>query len=60
MRALLDRLEPVARRIGCASELAGVEDILRRGAGYQRMREAVTADPQGDRRAAVRATLVTD
>jgi carboxylate-amine ligase len=50
----------VARRIGCASELAGVEDILRRGAGYQRMRDAVTADPQGDRRAAVRATLVTD
>jgi carboxylate-amine ligase len=59
VHALLDRLEPVARRLGCTSELAGVEDILRRRAGYQRMRAAVEADPSGDLRAAVRAMLVS-
>lgn len=59
IHALLDRLEPTARRVGCTAELAGVEDVLRRGAGYQRMRAAVDADPEGDLRAAVRAMLVT-
>ena len=57
---LLDQLEPTARRLACTRELAGIEDILRRGAGYQRMREAVTADGTGDLRAAVRAMLVSD
>lgn len=59
IHALLDRLEPTARRLGCTAELAGVEDVLRRGAGYRRMRAAVDADPEGDLRAAVRAMLVT-
>lgn len=50
---LLNRLEPVAARLGCADELAGVEDILNRGAGYQRQR-AVAEASQGDLRAVVR------
>jgi len=56
---LLTRLEPTARKLGCTRELAGIEDILRNGAGYQRMRDAVAADGTGDLRAAVRAMLVT-
>ncbi|WP_182346600.1 glutamate--cysteine ligase [Tomitella gaofuii] len=35
---LLTRLQPVARRLGCADELAGVAEIPRRGASYQRQR----------------------
>ncbi len=60
IHALLDRLEPTARRLGCPGELAGIEDILRRGAGYQRMQAAVAAEGSGDLRAAVRAMLLTD
>ncbi|MBA4085299.1 MAG: glutamate--cysteine ligase [Kytococcus sp.] len=33
---LLERLSPIARRLGCEAELAGVEDIIRSGASYQR------------------------
>jgi len=44
---LLDRLEPVAKRLGCERELAAVEDIPRRGASYQRQR-AVADDTGGD------------
>ncbi|TQM61995.1 glutamate--cysteine ligase [Humibacillus xanthopallidus] len=55
---LLTQLEPTARTLGCSAELAGVEDILRGGAGYLRMRDAVAADARGDLRAAVRAMLV--
>ncbi|WP_461166941.1 glutamate--cysteine ligase [Tsukamurella serpentis] len=36
--ALLERLEPVARRLDCARELAAVAEIPRRGASYQRQR----------------------
>jgi carboxylate-amine ligase len=50
---LLNRLEPVAARLGCATELAGVEDIIARGAGYQRQRR-VAAAHHGDLRAVVR------
>ena len=57
---LLERLQPTARRLACTRELAGIEDILRDGAGYQRMRAAVTDDGSGDLRAAVRAMLVSD
>jgi carboxylate-amine ligase len=57
---LLEQLQPTARRLACTSELAGVEDILRDGAGYQRMRAAVIEDGSGDLRAAVRAMLVSD
>jgi carboxylate-amine ligase len=36
---LLDRLAPLAKRLGCSDELAAVEDIPRSGASYQRQRE---------------------
>ncbi len=36
VRRLLDRLAPVAERLGCPRELAGVEEILTYGASYQR------------------------
>ncbi|MBK8468406.1 MAG: glutamate--cysteine ligase [Actinomycetales bacterium] len=55
---LLARLQPTARHLRCTRELAGIEDILRDGAGYQRMRAAVPDDGTGDLRAAVRAMLV--
>lgn len=54
---LLERLTPVARRLGCVPELAGIEGILRDGAGYQRQRAAVAA-AGGDLAAAVRAMTV--
>ena len=44
---LLERLTPVARRLGCETELAGIEDILRHGASYQRQ-QAVAAAHRGD------------
>jgi carboxylate-amine ligase len=36
---LLTRLEPVAKRLGCADELRSVDAITRTGASYQRQRE---------------------
>jgi carboxylate-amine ligase len=44
---LLERLAPVADRLGCTDELASVADIPRRGASYQRQR-SVAADTGGD------------
>lgn len=44
---LLERLAPVADRLGCAEELAAVADIPRRGASYQRQR-AVAEAHDGD------------
>jgi carboxylate-amine ligase len=44
---LVKRLEPVAHRLGCEAELAGVADIPRRGASYQRQR-AVAERTGGD------------
>jgi carboxylate-amine ligase len=44
---LVTRLEPVAKRLGCASELASVGDIIGRGASYQRQR-AVAQRTHGD------------
>ncbi|GAW49631.1 MULTISPECIES: glutamate--cysteine ligase [unclassified Nocardioides] len=44
---LLERLVPVADRLGCADELALVADIPSRGASYQRQR-AVAARTGGD------------
>ncbi|MFZ1652584.1 MAG: glutamate--cysteine ligase [Candidatus Nanopelagicales bacterium] len=52
LRALCRQLEPVAQRLGCTSELAGVEGIIDRGAGYQRQR-AADAAADGDLRAVV-------
>lgn len=50
---LINKLEPVAKRLKCSDELAGIEDIIRRGAGYQRQR-AVAAANGGDLHAVVR------
>jgi carboxylate-amine ligase len=36
---LLERLAPVAERLGCSEELAAVAEIPRRGASYQRQRQ---------------------
>nr|WP_240902385.1 glutamate--cysteine ligase [Arthrobacter silviterrae] len=55
---LLNKLEPVAAKLGCATELAGVEDIIARGASYQRQRR-VAAAHGGELRAVVRE-LVTE
>ena len=52
LERVLDRLEPVARRLGCADELASVAEIPRRGAGCQRQR-AVAAATGGDLAAVV-------
>jgi carboxylate-amine ligase len=48
----LNRLEPVAARLGCSDELADVEKIIARGAGYQRQRR-VAAEHGGDLQAVV-------
>lgn len=53
---LLERLSPVARRLGCVEELATVEDIMRYGASYQRQR-AVAAAAGGDRRAVLQSLV---
>jgi carboxylate-amine ligase len=39
LHRLLEHLAPVAERLGCAAELALVEEIPRRGASYQRQRQ---------------------
>ncbi|MEO5710616.1 MAG: glutamate--cysteine ligase [Nocardioidaceae bacterium] len=44
---LLERLEPVAARLDCADELRSVDEIVQRGASYQRMRR-VAADTGSD------------
>lgn len=46
LRRLLTELEPVAERLGCTEELAGLETVLTRGAGYQRQ-QAVAAASYG-------------
>ena len=49
---LLNRLEPVAKSLDCAGELAAVAQIPRRGASYQRQRRVADAHG-GDLRAVV-------
>ena len=49
---VLNRLEPVAAKLGCSNELADVETIIRRGAGYQRQRR-VAEENGGNLRAVV-------
>lgn len=52
LRALVDRLQPVAERLDCVADLAQVESVLQRGASYQRqLRAAERAG--GDLRAVV-------
>jgi carboxylate-amine ligase len=53
---LLTRLEPVARSLGCADELASVAEIPAVGASYQRQRR-VAEDNDGDLRAVVDALI---
>lgn len=53
---LLVELEPVAHRLGCAAELAGIRDIVRTGASYQRQ-QAVAAAHDGDLVPVVRAMI---
>lgn len=49
---LLTRLQPVAKALHCTDELAGVYDIYRNGASYQRQRR-VAEEHDGDLRAVV-------
>jgi carboxylate-amine ligase len=53
---LLTRLEPVAKSLHCADELAAVSDICRLGASYQRQRQ-VAEEHDGDLRAVVDALV---
>ncbi|MCW2652198.1 MAG: carboxylate--amine ligase [Mycobacterium sp.] len=53
---LLTRLQPMAKSLGCADELASVSDIYPRGASYQRQRR-VAEDNDGDLRAVVDALV---
>ena len=53
---LLERLEPVAKSLGCAEELASVSQIYSVGASYQRQRR-VAEDNDGDLRAVVDALV---
>ncbi|WP_280273074.1 glutamate--cysteine ligase [Nocardia wallacei] len=53
---LLNRLEPVAKQLGCEKELALVAEIPQRGASYQRQRR-VAAAAQGDLVAVVDALV---
>lgn len=43
LRRLLEDLSGVAERLGCAAELAGIERIIDRGAGYERQRAMAQA-----------------
>ena len=58
VQKLIDRLEPVAERLGCVAELRSVDDIVAVGPSYQRQL-AVDAHTDGDL-AAVVDSLVTD
>jgi len=53
---LLNRLEPVAKSLHCADELAWVAEIPRLGASYQRQRR-VAEEHDGDLRAVVDALI---
>ena len=44
---LVERLAPVADRLGCSAELASVTEVARRGGSYQRQR-MVAAEHEGD------------
>jgi glutamate---cysteine ligase / carboxylate-amine ligase len=53
---VLTRLEPIAKSLDCADELAAVADIPKRGASYQRQRR-VAEEHDGDLRAVVDALV---
>ena len=56
--ALVDRLRPVAERLGCLDELGFVSHILTHGAGYER--QLAAAAEQGGNLHAVVASLVDE
>jgi carboxylate-amine ligase len=58
LREILERLTPVAERLGCLEELWGVEAILDRGASYQR--QLLVAENNGGSLKAVVASLVAE
>lgn len=62
LRAELNRLAPVAERLGCSAELAGVEDILAGGgaAAHQRRVAAVVAETPGHDAGAPLRAVVAD
>ncbi|MGH7291052.1 MAG: glutamate-cysteine ligase family protein, partial [Myxococcota bacterium] len=53
---ILNRLEPVAKSLGCADELAQVSNIYQSGGSYQRQRR-VAEEHDGDLRAVVDALI---
>jgi glutamate---cysteine ligase / carboxylate-amine ligase len=53
---VLNQLEPIAKSLHCADELAAVADIYRQGASYQRQRR-VAEEHDGDLRAVVDALV---
>jgi carboxylate-amine ligase len=55
---LLVTLEPVAERLGCVDELAGIDEIVRHGPSYQRQRRVAEANE--GRLDAVVASLVEE
>ena len=56
VRGLIERLGPVAQGLGCADELASLENIMRRGAGYERQL-ALAHATGGDLREVVRGNV---
>jgi carboxylate-amine ligase len=44
LHRLLDTLEPVAERLGCTEELAGIHQIIAGGASYQRQRHVAAVN----------------
>jgi carboxylate-amine ligase len=44
LRRVIQRLEPIAERLGCLEELAGVTTIIDKGASYQRQRAVAAAN----------------
>jgi carboxylate-amine ligase len=58
LRSILERLTPIAERLGCLDELWGVQAILERGASYQR--QLRVANENGGSLTAVVASLVAE
>ncbi len=55
---VLRKLEPIAQRLGCVDELAGIDDIVDHGASYQRQR--AVAQKHGGELDAVVGSLVAE
>jgi carboxylate-amine ligase len=44
---MIDRLQPIARELGCTDQLRDVRTIIERGASYQRQLRVATTEPDG-------------